>query len=110
MIHNCQAQYYAIHSRFATLEELAASGHIDTDHANGSPLYGYAYSSSDITAGTYCAHADRANDKCGRRDFIVCEDGIIRFSESNVRVTVKRDEGTPLQQITGLTTGDTPKP
>jgi len=95
-IHNSQEQYFATLSRFATLGELAASGMIDTAQANGSPIYGYVYSSSDVTAETYCVHADRANDKCGSRDFIVCEDGIIRFIESENKGAVRRGEGKPI--------------
>jgi hypothetical protein len=95
-IHNNQAQFLAIHSRFATLEEMATSGMIDHVYASGHPVSGYIYSSSDVSADTYCAHADRANDKCGSRDFIVCEDGAIRFIESKTKGTVRRDEGTPL--------------
>jgi len=63
-IHNYQAQYLTIHSRFATLEELAESLMIDAVYASGRPISGYVYSSSDTTAETYCVHADRANDKC----------------------------------------------
>jgi hypothetical protein len=95
-IHNSQEQYFATRSRYATLEELAASGMIDTAQANGSPVYGYVYSSSDTTAETYCVHADRANDKCGSRDFIVCEDGIIKFIESETKGAVRRGEGQPI--------------
>jgi Tfp pilus assembly protein PilE len=95
-IHNSQEQYFATRSRYATLEELAASEMIDTAQANGSPVYGYVYSSSDTTAKTYCVHADRANDKCGSRDFIVCEDGIIRFVESKNKGSVRRGEGQPI--------------
>src|SRR5215468_6838557 len=100
-IHQNQATYYAICSHFATLEELAAFGLLDAEYACGREISGYVYTSSDVTAETYCAHADRANDKCGRRDFIVCEDGIIRYTESNSRGTVKRDEGTPLSETGG---------
>src|SRR5215468_10753645 len=96
-IHNSQEQYFATLSRFATLEELAASGQIDTSYANGSPISGYVYSASDITAKTYCVHADRANDKCGSRDFIVCEDSIIRFIESENKGAVRRGEGKPIR-------------
>jgi len=100
-IHQNQATYYAICSHFATLEELAAFGLLDAEYACGREISGYVYTSSDVTAETYCAHADRANDKCGRRDFIVCEDGTIRYTESNSRGTVKRDEGTPLSETGG---------
>jgi hypothetical protein len=92
-IHNNQAQYFTSHSRFATLEELAASLMIDAVYAGGRPISGYVYSSSDITAKTYCVHADRANDKCGSRDFIVCENGIIRFIKSENKGAVRRGEG-----------------
>jgi len=95
-IHDYQAQYLTIHSRFATLEELAESLMIDAVYAGGRPISGYVYSSSDTTAETYCVHADRANDKCGSRDFIVCEDGIIRFIESENKGAVRRGEGQPI--------------
>lgn len=95
-IHNGQAVYYATQSRFATLEELAASGMMDAEYARGRPISGYLYSSSDIIAKTYCVHADRANDKCGNRDFIVCEDGVIRFIESETKGAVRRGEGKPI--------------
>jgi len=95
-IHNSQEQYFAVRSRYATLEELAASGMIDTAQANGSPVYGYVFSSSDTTAETYCVHADRANDKCGYRDFINSEDGIIRFIEAENKGAVRRGEWKPI--------------
>jgi hypothetical protein len=95
-IHNYQEQYLTIHSRHATLEELAESLMIDAVYASGRPISGYVYSSSDITAKTYCIHADRANDKCGSRDFIVCEDGIIRFIGSKNKGALRRGEGQPV--------------
>lgn len=95
-IHRSQEQYFATRSRFATLKELAESGMVDTAIANGSPVNGYVYSSSDIAAQIYCVHADRANDKCGHRDFIVCEDGVIRFIESETKGAVRRGEGRPM--------------
>jgi hypothetical protein len=95
-IHVVQAQYYATHSRIATLEELAASEMVDAKYARERPISGYIYSSSGITAETYCVHADRANDKCGSRDFIVCEDGVIRFIESEAKGAVRRGEGQPI--------------
>jgi hypothetical protein len=95
-IFNVQSQYYATHSRFATMEELAASGMIDSEYASGRPISGYIYSSSEITSKTYCVHADRANGKCGYRDFIVCEDGVVRFIESETKGAVRRGEGQPM--------------
>src|SRR5262245_27750806 len=104
-IHQDQATYYSTKSRFATLEELAAFGSLDAEYAGGLHVSGYVYSSSGVTAETYCVHADRINDKCGNRDFIVCEDGVIRYNESDVRGTVKRDEGTPLSEAGGAGPG-----
>jgi hypothetical protein len=95
-IHNSQAQFQAAKQRVGTLKELNEAGQIDSSYANGSSVYGYIYSSSNTTAETYCVHADRANDKCGSRDFIVCEDGIIRFIESETKGTVRRGEGQPI--------------
>jgi hypothetical protein len=95
-INRSQEQDFATRSRFATLEELAESGMVDTAIANGSPISGYIYSCSDITTKTYCVHADRANGKCGYRDFIVCEDGVIRFVESEAKGAVRRGEGQPM--------------
>src|SRR5262245_2788366 len=95
-IHNFQAQYYATHSQFATLEELVASGMVDSEYASGHPISGYIYLSSDVTTKTYCVHADRAKGKCAYRDFIICEDGVIRFRESETKGAVRRGEGQPI--------------
>jgi hypothetical protein len=95
-IYIIQSQYYATHSRFATMEELDASGMIDSEYASRRPIFGYIYSSSDITTKTYCVHADRANGKCGYRDFVICEDGVIRFIESESKGAVRRGEWRPM--------------
>src|SRR5262245_3116922 len=95
-IHNFQAQYYTTHSQFATLEELVASGMVDSEYTSGRPISGYIYLSSDVTTKTYCVHADRANGKCAYRDFIICEDGIIRFIEYETKGSVRRGEGQPI--------------
>src|SRR5262249_26917183 len=68
MVHNSQAQYQAAKQRFGLMKDLNEAGYIDLDVAGGRPIDGYVYSTSDITAETYCAHADRAHDQCGRRD------------------------------------------
>ena len=97
-IHQNQATYYATRSCFATLEELTVFGLLDGAYASGRQVSGYVYSASNVTAETYCVHADRVDEKRGYRDFVVCEDGIIRYTESNVRGAVKRGEGTPLAE------------
>ena len=95
-IHSSQEQYFTTLSRFATLGELAASGMVDAEYAGGRPISGYVYSSSDTITKTYCVHADRANGKCGYRDFIICEDGVVRFIESETKGAVRRGEGQPM--------------
>ena len=97
--HTNQAQFLAIHSRFGTMKELAATGLIDSNYASGLTISGYAYSTSDVSAETYCVHASRAADDCGSRDFIVCEDGVIRFVESETKIDIRPGEGTPLSGI-----------
>jgi hypothetical protein len=98
-IHNTQAEFKAVNSRFATLRELAESGLIDQPYADGSVIRGFVYSSSDVSAETYCVHADRVCDSTGYRDYVVCEDGAIRYVESATRGTVRRGEGTPLSEV-----------
>ncbi|MGH9853529.1 MAG: DUF4190 domain-containing protein [Blastocatellia bacterium] len=97
-IHQNQAQFSALKARFATLKELAEAGLIDRAYANGTAISGYLYSSSDVSEDTYCVHANRVSAASGMRDFVVCEDGIIRFIESKTAGAVRRDEGTPLNQ------------
>ncbi len=64
-IHNIQAEFKAMNSRFATLRELAESGLIDQPYADGSVIRGFVYSSSNVSAETYCVHADRVCDSTG---------------------------------------------
>lgn len=92
-IHNNQAQFQAIKNRFGTAEELVGVGLIDEMFKTEQPLSGYVYSFSDVTSETYCAQAMRLAARCGKRDFIVCEDGDIRFAESETPVRLKRGEG-----------------
>ncbi len=77
-IHNNQAQFQAMKGCFGSLKELNKAGLIDEIYASGQTIHGYKYSSSNVTADTYCVRAQRANPSCGGRDFIVCEDGDVR--------------------------------
>lgn len=103
-IHQNQAQYVALKNRFATLQELFDAGLIQEIYANGQPVSGYIYKSSDTSTKTYCVQARRVNARCGYRDFIVCEDGIIRYVESDsvaASVILRREDCTPLSSTNG---------
>jgi hypothetical protein len=92
-IYENQMRFKETNSRFATLEELAEAELLDQPYVSGKAISGYVYSVSDVSAETFCAHADRASDSAGTRDFIVCEDGAVRSKASKTRGTVKRGEG-----------------
>jgi hypothetical protein len=95
-IHNNEIQVIAMKSRFATLEELVEAGLIDKKYVSGAAVNGYVYSSSEVSAKTYCVHAVRTNPAVASRDFVICEDGIIHFVESKTPGLVKRGEGAAL--------------
>lgn len=95
-IHNVEMQFNAMNSRFATLNELADAGLLDQPYANGSAISGYVYSSSGISEKTFCVHAVRTSAAAGSHDFVICEDGIIRYVESSTPGLVKRGEGAEL--------------
>lgn len=107
-IHNNQAQFQAMRNRFGTLTDLANAGLIDSYYANGKTVSGYKYNSSDVTADTYCVRASLANPKCGSRNFIVCEDGGIRYVESPTFTLLKRGEGKPFVAQIASTPSPTP--
>jgi Tfp pilus assembly protein PilE len=92
-IHNTQAQFIATNARFATLKELGEAGLLDQNYANGIAVNGYVYSSSGVSEKTYCVHAVRTTAAAASRDFVVCEDGLIRFVESKTPGVVNRGEG-----------------
>lgn len=92
-IHNNQAQFQAMKDRFGTLEDLVSQGLLDEAYKKGQPISGYIYSSTNVTAETYCVRAYRFYPKCGSRDFIVCEDGDIRYAESTSIKVLNRGEG-----------------
>lgn len=95
-IHSVEMQFNATNSRFATLNELAEAGLLNRPYANGSVISGYVYSSSGVSEKTFCVHAVRASAAAGPHDFVVCEDGIIRYVESRTPGLVKRGEGAEL--------------
>ena len=111
-IHNSQAQFQAIRGRFATLKELSDDDLLEKSYASGQPVNGFLYKDSDISADTYCVHADRTTDTSANRDFNITERGNIHYIESKTKGTVARGEGTELA-TTGTSAqqpaGDAPK-
>ncbi|MEP7273901.1 MAG: type II secretion system protein [Acidobacteriota bacterium] len=95
-IHKSQAQFNGIRGRFATLKELADDELLEQSYATGLPVNGFIYTDSDITADTYCVHADRQSDSTANRDFNVTERGVVNFNESKTKGTIARGEGSPL--------------
>jgi Tfp pilus assembly protein PilE len=96
-IHNNEATFVAINSRCGTLKELAEARLIEQRYANGTEVAGFVYSSSGVSEKTYCVHAVRTSSSVARRDFVVCEDGIIHSVESKTPGVVKRGEGVALE-------------
>jgi type II secretory pathway pseudopilin PulG len=92
-IHNSQVMFTAANSRFATLNELVEARLIDQSYVSGDAISGYVYSSSDVSKETYCVQAVRTGTSVAYRDFIVCEDGIVRYVETNTPGVIKRGEG-----------------
>jgi prepilin-type N-terminal cleavage/methylation domain-containing protein len=111
-IHNSQIQYSSIRGKFGTLQELANDDLLEKSYASGQPINGYIYTDSDVSADTYCVHADRQNDGTANRDFNITERGEIHYRESKTKGTLARGEGTPLVSSgTGQPAeGEAPKP
>jgi len=103
-IHQNQSQYLEMNGRLGTLSDLYKAGLIDEAYASGQIVAGYIYTSIEVSADTYCVQASRANAKCGYRNFIVCEDGVLRYSESDQVRPLSRGEGTPLSSVATQTT------
>lgn len=84
-IHNAQAQFKAIRGRFGTLKELADIGLIGQNFAAGTSVAQYVYTDVAVSSESYCVCANRANDKAGKRDFNIIEDGEVRYHESETK-------------------------
>lgn len=95
-IHNSQSQFQAVRGRFGTLKELADNDLLEKSYASGQPINGYMYTDSDVSADTYCVHADRVSDSTANRDFNITDRGIVSYIESKTKGTVARGEGFQL--------------
>jgi hypothetical protein len=95
-IHNNEMQFNVMNFRFATLKELGEAGLLDQIYGNGATVSGYVYSSSGVSEKTYCVHAVRNDPAVASRDFVICEEGLIRFVQSKSPGVVNRGEGAAL--------------
>jgi type II secretory pathway pseudopilin PulG len=98
-IHNSQAQFQATKQKFGTLKELSEAGLIDPNYANGSPVSGYIYTSTEVTEDRYCVQATRQSPSTASRDFNVIEDGAIRYVKSKTPSPIPHGEGAPLARV-----------
>jgi len=92
-IHSYQMQYNKTKGHCGTLQELAEANLLDKAYLNNAVVNGYVYTESEVSTNSYCVHATRTSNSAARRDFIVCEDGNIRYVESTTKRTVRRGEG-----------------
>jgi hypothetical protein len=97
-IHNAQARFKAIRGRFGTLKELADTGLIGPNFAAGKPISQFVYADAAVSSDSYCVCANRANDKAGKRDFNIVEDGEIRYHESETKGSAICGKGQSLTQ------------
>lgn len=106
-IHNLQAQFQENHSHLASMKELAEAGLVSEKLTSNQPASGYIYSDFGISTNTYCVSATRVNFSCwfglstsisAYRDFVICEDGIIRGNESKTIRPLQRGEGQPISE------------
>lgn len=97
-IHNAQAQFKAIKGRFGTLKELADMGLIGPNYAAGKPISQFVYADAAVSSDSYCVCANRTNDKAGKRDFNIIEDGEIRYQESKTKGSAVCGKGTRLSE------------
>ncbi|MEO6725090.1 MAG: prepilin-type N-terminal cleavage/methylation domain-containing protein [Blastocatellia bacterium] len=94
-IHQNQAHYFSLNSKFGTLQELNQTKLIDASYTSGSPVSGYTYTSPEADADKYCVQATRTAATTSYKDFNVIEDGTIRYVQSNSPSPVPHDGGTP---------------
>jgi len=94
-IHESQAQYNVTKGRFGTLKELVEDDLLDKSYTSGKPISGYIYTDSEVSADTYCVHADREKNEIGERDFNITETGVVHYIKSDTKGTIPRGQGSP---------------
>lgn len=95
-IRSNQTQYKSLKGHFGTLQELGEADLIEKSYASTADLGPYIYTESEVSTDTYCVHATRTSKSAATRDFVACEDGVIRYIESKAAGMVKRGEGRVL--------------
>ncbi len=99
-IYQAQYDFKTTHKKYATLQELVEAQLIQPSLLGKEGTRGYKYSDSDISATTFCLHADRIKNGTGNRDFLITESGEIRFIETRIKGTVTRGGGKRLYSDT----------
>lgn len=92
-IYRAQNQFKTTYKKYATLQELVEVELLRPNYLSEDGVRGYKYSGSDISADTFCIHADRVKSGMGNRDFNITESGEVRFIETRVKGTVPRGQG-----------------
>jgi hypothetical protein len=95
-IHKAQMAFKARKNTYATLQELAEAGLIDSGLLDEKGVSGYRFFNSDINSDTFCIHANRVKNGMGNKDFHITESGEIRFIKARIKGTVPRGQGTSL--------------
>lgn len=94
-----QHKFKAINKKYATLRELAEAQLIPQSFLHEEGTRGYNYSVSDISALTFCLHADRIKNGMGNRDFLLTESGELCYIVTRIKGTVLKGTGEKLYSI-----------
>jgi hypothetical protein len=97
-IYRVQQSHKAQKNTYATLQELVEEELILPSYLGKNGNQEYQFSASEITADTFCIHADRIESASGNRDYHLTETGEIRFIETRLKGTVPRGKGQILGQ------------
>ncbi len=92
-LYKAEFQFREKKKRFGTLAELAGEGLVGLPLAQGKTIWGYKFSSSEITDETFCLHADRTENTSGFHDFNITETEEYRSLKSDIKGTVLRGQG-----------------
>ncbi|HYE74671.1 MAG TPA: prepilin-type N-terminal cleavage/methylation domain-containing protein [Blastocatellia bacterium] len=96
-IYNAEVQFNSTKGRYADLKDLAAEELLDKQYASGAQINQYVYTTTDVSADTFTAHADRATTGAGNKDFNVSENGVVHYIENRAaKGTVPRGQGVPI--------------
>lgn len=98
-IYRAQADFKMKYNRHATLQELIDTTYLHPSYAGEYKPRGYKLSVTDVSATTFCIHADRIKPGSGTRDFSLSETGDIRFINTRLKGTVARGQGELLYNL-----------